>query len=55
MIFSSARRPALKEENPMSTLGELGKALGEEWRTMGDEAKAEWNTKAEADKSRYEA
>ena len=39
----------------MSTLGELGKALGEEWRTMGDEAKAEWNTKAEADKARYEA
>ena len=42
MLFSKERRPKLKSEKPNLTFGELGKALGAEWRAMSDAAKAKY-------------
>ena len=47
-------RAQVKAENPELKMTEIGRKCGEVWGTMGDEAKAEWEDKAKADKARYE-
>lgn len=40
IIFSTEKRPGVKESNPNASFGELGKILGAMWAAMDDKAKA---------------
>lgn len=42
MLFAKEMRPALKEENPEMSFGEVGKELGARWRALSDEEKAKY-------------
>ncbi len=42
MKFTQEARPRIKKANPSMTFGELGKAMGAEWRAMTDAAKAKF-------------
>ena len=46
IVFSSENRQALKAEG--MAFGEIGKKLGQMWRELDDDDKAEWNEKAQA-------
>ena len=46
IVFSSENRQALKDEG--MAFGEIGKKLGQMWRELDDDDKAEWNEKAQA-------
>ena len=46
IVFSSENRQALKDEG--MAFGEIGKKLGQMWRELDDDDKAEWNEKAKA-------
>jgi len=54
MYFGDEWRPKLKEENPELTVPEMGKALGEKWKTLTAEEKEPYEEKAKEDKVRYE-
>ncbi|KAI9486595.1 MAG: high mobility group box domain-containing protein [Benjaminiella poitrasii] len=54
MFFSQENRAKVKEENPEATFGQLGKLLGEKWKSMSDDEKKPYVEKAEKDKQRYE-
>ena len=43
MLFSNNNRQRIKDENPNITLGKLGKKLGEMWRALTDEEKAQYH------------
>lgn len=53
MFFSNAKREQIKTENPGIAFGEVGKKLGELWRSLTLEEKAPYDAKAEEDKGRY--
>jgi structure-specific recognition protein 1 len=53
MFFSNDKREQIKTENPGIAFGEVGKKLGELWKTLTDDDKAPYNAKAEEDKGRY--
>ncbi|KAJ2817304.1 Non-histone chromosomal protein 6, partial [Coemansia erecta] len=36
MYFSQAKRPTVQEENPGVTFGQIGKLLGELWKTLDE-------------------
>ena len=40
--FCRTARPRIKKANPKMTFGQLGKAMGAEWRAMSDAAKAKY-------------
>jgi len=40
--FCSEWRPKTKAENPDATFGELGKLLGEKWKTLSESEKAKY-------------
>jgi len=42
MLFSKENREKVKAENPDITFGQIGKKLGEMWRALSDEEKAEY-------------
>jgi len=42
MKFSQERRPGLKTEQPDLTFGEIGKALGAEWKALSEADKAKY-------------
>lgn len=46
MVFCAERRPQVKAEQPALTFGDLTKAVAEEWKLLGAEAKAAFNAKA---------
>ena len=54
LFYCSERRPVLKGANPNWGMSDLSKALGEEWRQMGNNTKAPYELKAQADKDRYQ-
>ncbi|KAJ1921411.1 Non-histone chromosomal protein 6 [Mycoemilia scoparia] len=54
MFFSKDYRERVKTENADATFGQIGKILGEMWRSMGDDQKAPYDKKAKEDKARYE-
>eukprot|EP00474_Spongospora_subterranea_P009112 CRZ09570.1 hypothetical protein [Spongospora subterranea] len=54
MLFSSERRPILKEDRPELSSVDLSRVLGEEWRATSLETRAGYNNRAEVDKARYE-
>ncbi|KAI8095259.1 high mobility group box domain-containing protein [Thamnidium elegans] len=55
MFFSQDQRSTVKEESPDATFGQIGKLLGEKWKSMTDEQKKPYVAKAEIDKKRYES
>lgn len=54
MFFANENRDIIRAENPGIAFGQVGKLLGEKWKAMGAEEKTPYETKAEADKKRYE-
>ncbi|KAG2228050.1 hypothetical protein INT45_012074 [Circinella minor] len=55
MFFSQAQRTNVQQENPDAAFGQIGKILGERWKSMSEDDKQPYKDKAEADKKRYEA
>lgn len=54
MFFANDNRDIVRAENPGITFGQVGKLLGEKWKELTDEDKVPYQTKADADKKRYE-
>ncbi|KAI9492702.1 HMG box protein [Zychaea mexicana] len=55
MFFSQENRTQIQQENPDAAFGQIGKLLGEKWKSMDDDQKQPYKDKAEADRKRYEA
>eukprot|EP00978_Attheya_sp_CCMP212_P018909 scaffold52289_cov51-Attheya_sp.AAC.4 len=53
MFFSSAKRADIKAENPDATFGQMGKLVGEAFKSLSEEDRKEWDDKAKIDKERY--
>mmetsp|Transcript_1536 Transcript_1536/g.4559 ORF Transcript_1536/g.4559 Transcript_1536/m.4559 type:complete len:165 (-) Transcript_1536:419-913(-) len=51
--FCNDRRPAIKADHPEWGIGEIGKELGNIWKTLSDSDKKPFVKKAEEDKERY--
>lgn len=54
IFYSMERRAALKEEQPELSFGEVGKALGAEWKELSAKEKKPYETLAAKDKKRAE-
>ena len=70
MFFANDQRDKVREENPgikfgtslpvclltqtLTTTGEVGKMLGEKWKTLSEKQRQPYEAKAAADKKRYE-
>lgn len=54
MFFANENRDIIRAENPGIAFGQVGKLLGEKWKAMNADEKVPYETKAEADKKRYE-
>ena len=54
MLFSASIRDEVTKANPGLDMGAMSKLIGEKWATAGEEVKAEFQKKAEADKDRYQ-
>lgn len=54
MFFANENRDVVRSENPGVSFGQVGKLLGEKWKKLTPEEKTPFETKAEADKKRYE-
>ncbi|ODQ81715.1 hypothetical protein BABINDRAFT_6375 [Babjeviella inositovora NRRL Y-12698] len=54
MFFANENRDIVRAENPGVTFGQLGKLLGEKWKSLTPEDKTPYDQKAEKDKKRYE-
>jgi len=55
MRFCGVHRSKLKDANPELTFGDLGRMLGQKWRDMGDDDKAEFVDAAKQAKTEWEA
>ncbi|KAK4962129.1 Non-histone chromosomal protein 6 [Elasticomyces elasticus] len=54
MFFANDQRDKVRDENPGIKFGEVGKMLGERWKSLSDKQKTPYEAKAAADKKRYE-
>ncbi|GMM31308.1 high-mobility group nucleosome-binding protein [Martiniozyma asiatica (nom. inval.)] len=54
MFFAAENRDKVRADNEGISFGEIGKKLGDMWKSMSDEDKQPYADKAEADKKRYE-
>lgn len=54
MFFANENRDVVRSENPGISFGQVGKLLGEKWKAMAAEDKHPYESKADADKKRYE-
>ncbi|KAJ4349893.1 Non-histone chromosomal protein 6 [Didymosphaeria variabile] len=54
MFFANDQRDKVREENPGIKFGEVGKMLGEKWKTLSEKQRQPYEAKAAADKKRYE-
>jgi hypothetical protein len=52
-FFSDEKRDEVKEKLGNPSIGQLGKALGEAWKSLSDAEKQPYNDMAEDDKKRY--
>ena len=52
-LFSAARRPSIKENNPDLKVTEIAKLLGAEWKLLDAKGKEKYNKKAAALKAKY--
>ena len=53
MLWCEANRTAVQEQHPTFKMTDIAKALGNLWKTVEDEVKAEFQEKSAADKERY--
>ncbi|GLC44998.1 hypothetical protein PLESTF_000819700 [Pleodorina starrii] len=53
MFFSNANRDKVKTDNPGVSFGEVGKLLGERWKSLDSDEKSEYEEMAKKDKDRY--
>ncbi|KAI9593958.1 nonhistone chromosomal protein 6A [Syncephalis fuscata] len=53
MFFAIDQRDSVKERNPQAGFGEIGKLLGQEWKSLSDDKKKPYLEKASKDKERY--
>jgi len=54
MFYANDNRDRVRAENPNISFGQVGKHLGEEWKSLTDADKVKYQKKAEDDKARYE-
>ncbi|KAG9685744.1 hypothetical protein KCU81_g5452, partial [Aureobasidium melanogenum] len=54
MFFANEQREKVREENPGIKFGDVGKILGEKWKSLNEKQKTPYEAKAAADKKRYE-
>ncbi|KAL2049598.1 hypothetical protein ABVK25_010177 [Lepraria finkii] len=54
MFFANEQRDNVREENPGISFGQVGKVLGERWKALNEKQRLPYETKAKADKERYE-
>lgn len=54
MFFCQANREQIKKENPNANFGQMGKLLGERWKSLTEEEKKPYIIQAEADSKRYQ-
>ncbi|EPS41355.1 hypothetical protein H072_4754 [Dactylellina haptotyla CBS 200.50] len=54
MFFANEQRENVRAENPGIAFGQVGKVLGERWKALSDKQRAPYESKAAADKERYE-
>ncbi|KAL5448602.1 Non-histone chromosomal protein 6 [Paraphaeosphaeria minitans] len=54
MFFANDQRDKVREENPGIKFGEVGKMLGEKWKTLSEKQRQPYEAKAATDKKRYE-
>ncbi|KAF2644989.1 HMGB family protein [Massarina eburnea CBS 473.64] len=54
MFFANDQRDKVREENPGIKFGEVGKMLGERWKSLSEKQRQPYEAKAAADKKRYE-
>ncbi|KAL1968320.1 hypothetical protein VTN77DRAFT_1849 [Rasamsonia byssochlamydoides] len=54
MFFANEQREAVREQNPGISFGQVGKLLGERWKSLTEEQRRPYEEKAAADKKRYE-
>lgn len=53
MFFCTEKRPEVTKKYPDLKFTEVGKKLGEMWRSLGEESKEPYKQKALKDKERY--
>jgi hypothetical protein len=54
MYFANEQRDTVRSENPGVSFGQIGKLLGEKWKSLTETDKAPYEGKATQDKKRYE-
>jgi hypothetical protein len=54
IIFNKENREKIKAANPDVTFGELGKLIGDAWKSLNETDKSVYQQKSEADKQRYQ-
>ena len=53
MLFSQEKRSQIKQDNPDATFGQIGKLLGDAWKSCSEDDKAPFLAKAEKEKEKY--
>lgn len=53
MYFANENRDIVRSENPEISFGQMGKLLGERWKSLNDQDKLPYENKAKIDKERY--
>ncbi|KEQ74067.1 high mobility group box, partial [Aureobasidium namibiae CBS 147.97] len=54
MFFANEARENVREENPGIKSDDVGKIVGEKWKSFSEEQKAPFEAKAAVEKKRYE-
>jgi len=54
MFFANDQRDTVREENPGISFGQVGKVLGDKWKALSEKQRIPYESKAAADKKRYE-
>ncbi|KAI9320737.1 high mobility group box domain-containing protein [Dichotomocladium elegans] len=54
ILFSQENRSKVQAENPDAAFGQIGKILGERWKSLSESDKKPYLDKANADKRRHE-
>lgn len=54
MFFAKNNRESVKQEDPSRSFGEIGRVLGERWRALSTDDRAQYEAQAVEDKQRYE-
>jgi len=53
-LFSIAARAGVKTENPEASFGDIARLISAKFKQLPDKERKVWDSKAEADKARYE-